>query len=574
MRRILIGFGLVLLLASPVQARQPAADLVLMHGIILTVDDQDSQAQAVAIRDGRIVAVGSDATIRPYIGHNTQVVDLAGHTATPGLIDSHAHILEGGLKELFYLELSHTASISDLLAGVRGQAARLAPGEWLQGAGWNEGALAEHRAPFLTELDAASAGHPLWLMNTTHHYSIANSAALALAGIDAATPDPIAGTIDRDASGKPTGILKEAAMQLVVSRLPPESPAHRRAALLHVMDEMHAEGMTGVKDPWLLPADWDAYAGLARDGGLSLHACVLFYAGADMVSAQNVVATVKHARLDAAAIAGHDLRVCGVKILLDGSAMARTAWMNDDYPADAAHPAPTGHGYPTVEPGTFRNMVRLFVAEDISIGTHVIGDQAIDLAADAYAEALEATPRHGLRLSLIHAHHPSDHALAVMAELEKRFDSGYPEIQAPFLWWLGDALPAAFGAARSQHVMPLATYRRDDIVFGGGSDYPVTPLAARYGLWASVARQPLNGIYGKQPFGTAEAVDIHTALRSYTIWNARQLFLEQETGSLEVGKWADIAIWDRNPYTVATADLKDMTCLMTFYKGKLVYRAH
>jgi predicted amidohydrolase YtcJ len=119
--------------------------------------------------------------------------------------------------------------------------------------------------------------------------------------------------------------------------------------------------------------------------------------------------------------------------------------------------------------------------------------------------------------------------------------------------------------------MPLATYRKSGMIFASGSDYPVTPLPARYGLWASVAREPMKGTYGPHPFGTDEAIDVHTALRSYTIWAARQLFIEHQTGSLEPGKWADIAVWDRNPYAVPTAELKDMRCEMTLYKGKVVF---
>jgi predicted amidohydrolase YtcJ len=172
---------------------------------------------------------------------------------------------------------------------------------------------------------------------------------------------------------------------------------------------------------------------------------------------------------------------------------------------------------------------------------------------------------------LIHAHEPTEHALEVMADLQKRYDAAIPETQAEFLWWLGDVLPGSFGPERSQHLMPLATYRKRGILFAGGSDYGVTPLPARYGLWASVARKPLKGTYGPHPFGTEETVDVHTALKSYTIWAARQIFEEKQTGSLETGKWADLAVWDRNPYAVATDSLKDMRCMMTFYKGKVVF---
>jgi predicted amidohydrolase YtcJ len=125
-----------------------------------------------------------------------------------------------------------------------------------------------------------------------------------------------------------------------------------------------------------------------------------------------------------------------------------------------------------------------------------------------------------------------------MQELQKRYDAGIPEIHAGFMYLLGDSLPGAFGSEQSQRVMPLATYRRLGLVFAGGSDFPVTPIAPRLGIWASVVREPLKGTFGPHPFGTAEAVNVHVALRSYTEWAARQLFLENETGTIEVGKWA------------------------------------
>jgi predicted amidohydrolase YtcJ len=216
-------------------------------------------------------------------------------------------------------------------------------------------------------------------------------------------------------------------------------------------------------------------------------------------------------------------------------------------------------------------MVKLFNAAGVPVGTHAIGDRAIDLVVDSYAEALKENPKTGLRHSIIHAHEPTAHALDVMQELQKKYDAGYPEVQGGFLYFLGDSLPAAFGPEQSQHVMPFATYQKMGIVFAGGSDFPVTPLPPRQGLWASVAREPLKGTFGPHPFGTAESVDVHVALRSYTAWAARQLFLEKETGTIEAGKWADLAIWDRNPYSVPTAELKDMKCTMTLYKGKVVF---
>jgi predicted amidohydrolase YtcJ len=176
-------------------------------------------------------------------------------------------------------------------------------------------------------------------------------------------------------------------------------------------------------------------------------------------------------------------------------------------------------------------------------------------------------------LAIIHANEPTDHAIEVMATLQKQFDSGIPETQAEFLWWLGDAYPPGMGMRRIRRMIPLHSYLEHGMRWAGGSDASVTPLAARYGLWASVARQPLTERYGKSPFGLSESVDVHAALRSYTIWAARQLFMERRTGSLEPGKSADIAVWDRDPYAVDTLELKGLKCQMTLFGGKIVYDA-
>jgi predicted amidohydrolase YtcJ len=159
------------------------------------------------------------------------------------------------------------------------------------------------------------------------------------------------------------------------------------------------------------------------------------------------------------------------------------------------------------------------------VGVHAIGDRAIDWVVDSYADALAANPATGRRHSIIHANIPTVHALDVMAELQRRYDAGYPEASAPFMWWIGDTYAGNFGRDRAGRLMPFQTYLRRGIRWAGASDYFVTPLPARYGLWASVARETLLGTYGKTPWGTAESIGVRDALRSYTIWAARQLFL-------------------------------------------------
>jgi hypothetical protein len=166
---------------------------------------------------------------------------------------------------------------------------------------------------------------------------------------------------------------------------------------------------------------------------------------------------------------------------------------------------------------------------------------------------------------------PSEHALEVMARLQTKYDAGYPEMQPEFMWWIGDNYAGNLGIDRSQRLIPLKSLGARGIRWTAGSDYPVTPFPARYGLWSAAERTTLNGVYGKQPFGIKESIDVHTALRSYTAWAARQLFLEDRVGSIEPGKDADIAVWDRDLYSVPASDLRDLHCELTLVRGRIVY---
>jgi len=228
-------------------------------------------------------------------------------------------------------------------------------------------------------------------------------------------------------------------------------------------------------------------------------------------------------------------------------------------------------GYPQVDPAVYREMVRLFHRNGVSVGTHAVGDRAIDWVVDTYALVEQEQAHPGLRHSIMHANLPTPHALDVLVNLQKQYDAGYPEMQPEFLWWIGDIYAASYGPKRDQRLEPFKTLQSRGILWSGGSDYPVTPVAARYGLWASTARQTTKGTYGLHPFGMAEAVDIHTALRSYTAWGARQMFLEDKIGTIEPGKKADIAVWDRDLYSVPTDQIKDMKCLLTLLDGQVVY---
>jgi predicted amidohydrolase YtcJ len=561
-------------------SQTPSADLLLLHGRILTVDSKDSIAQAIAIHNGIIVKVGTDAEILAFAGHNVhRVIDLKGKTVTPGLIDTHAHIAEGGLDELYGVNLSDASSIAEIVASVKAKVANAKPGGWVTGSGWDEGKLTEHRYVTATDLDAVSPNNPVWLRHTTGHYGVANSLALKLAAINDKTADPHAGIIDRDPSGKPTGVLKEEpAMELVTHLIPPTTLEQMRNAIIYIQKVLQSEGMTAVKDPDIQQLHWDAYKSLLDEGQLKERICVLWHAGTTVDSARKALAEINAVPRLPASLGNDHLLSCGAKIYMDGSGGARTGWVYDPWlrngtTPDMKSPGVPNTGYPQVDPPVYREMVRLLHQNGVPVGTHAVGDHAIDWVVDTYALVEQEQPRKGLRHAIIHSNLPTPHALDVMADLQKKYDGGYPEMQPEFLWWIGDIYAGNYGPARDQRLEPFKTLLSRGILWTGGSDYFVTPVAARYGLWAAMARETLKGTYGLHPFGTAEAIDIHTALRSYTSWASRQMFLENKIGTIEVGKKADLAVWDRDLYAVPTAQIKDMRCLMTIIDGEVVYSA-
>ena len=576
---LLAGLFLAALLASgsacsaqsSATAISEPADLILINGKIITVDAHDSIAQAMAIHSGKIVAVGSNEEIRKHARKDAPIIDLHGRTATPGLIDTHCHFDE--TAQLYGIELSNTTKISEAVELVRQKVAASKPGEWIRGSGWDEGKLAERRYITAADLDRVAPDNPVWLNHTTSHYGVANSYALRLAKISRETKDPPAGTIDRDAAGLPTGVLKERAMDLLTNLIPDFTRDQQRNGLLKMMADFGAEGMTAAKDPGTEGIRWDLYQELLKENKSTVRIFALLYGGRTLDSARATLARLQAQPKPPKSFGDGMLLSGGVKLFMDGSGGGRTAWVYDPWFKKRTEPDAGNTGYPNIEPAEYRQMVKLFHDAGVHVSTHAVGDHAIDWVVDTYDALLKEKPTKGLRHGIIHCNIPTDHAIDTMARLQRDYDSGYPETQAPFMWWIGDIYAASFGAKREQRLMPYKTYLQKNMIWAGGSDFSVTPFPARYGLWSSVVRKTLNGTYGWQPFGTAESVDIHTALKSYTIWAAHQLFLEDRIGSLEVGKDADIAVWDRDLYSIPSDEIKNIRCELTLLRGRIVFDA-
>ena len=556
------------------------ADVVLINGKILTLDDADTIAQAIAIKDGKIIGVGSNDAIKKFVGRKTQVIDLKGLTATPGLIDSHNHFPGADLLYTLDLTYPNVKSIAEIIELVGKKIQTLNPGEWVLGRGWDEEKLEEKRYIYASDLDPVSPNNPVWLMHSSLHFGVANSYALKLANITRDTLDPQGGVIDRSSDGTPTGLLREKAMDLVRRLIPQFTEEQEINGLKHMCKQLNQEGVTAVIDPGIgfLEAvenagviKWNRYKRLLEEGDLSVRVFVLWLSGQNEKEAQELInrlqllTSTNEANLADMLISG------GVKMFLDG--VPGTAWVYEEWNRNFYEKDAGNYGSPVIDPEVFRRLVKMYHSAGIHIEVHAVGDRAIDWVLESFIEALREKPAKGLRHGIIHADIPTERAVEWMAELQRSFDAGYVYAQPILMWWLGDYCASSYGPERSQKYCPLRTYLEKGVIWGAGSDYPVNPLPPKIGIWAAVTRQTLLGKYGKNVFGDIQSIDVRSALRSYTIWNAYLMFMEKKLGSIEVGKYADIAVWDRDIYTIPIEEIKSLKCLMTMLNGRIVYKA-
>ncbi|MFV0336660.1 MAG: amidohydrolase [Chthoniobacterales bacterium] len=549
-------------------------DLILVNGKIITVDNNDRIVEALAIRNGKILALGNSEEIKALSGEGTRRIDLKGNTVTPGLLDAHMHLSASPftIPNMIDVRYPNVKSIDDIKSLISAQIKKVSPGEWIQGKGLDEGKIKEKRLITAKELDEISPNNPVWLSHTTGHYGVANTKALEIAEIDATTPNPPEGIIERDASGTATGTLIESAMTLIYQKLPPLTVEDIEKGIAHMSDLLNSEGMTGAKDPTLTDERWEAYKNLLDSKKLKVRVLGLWHGGKSEESVQSALRQHQEIQ-DTFKIGKNDHLVSGgIKIFADGSGGARTAWLYDEWNKNFTEVDKGNYGFPNMTPDVLREMIKTIHEAGVHVSIHAIGDRTIDTVASIYKEVLETKPTQGLRHGIIHANIPTPTAMTIMKELQSKYDAGYPEPSATFTWWIGDTYARNFGE-RAKRLNPFATFKEKGIIWANGSDYAVTPFPARYGIWSSIARQPEVGKYEQTPFGLEEAVDVKTALKASTIWAAHQMFMEEHIGSIEVGKYADLAIWDRDLYTVSTPEIKNMKCLMTLFNGDIVYTA-
>ena len=554
-------FALVLAFASSSALAQPlTADLVLHGGKVVTLDKRSTIAQSVAIRDGRFLAVGSDAQVKRLAGPKTQSIDLRGRAVVPGLNDSHTHFRAAGLA-LYTVSMRNAKSVREALDAIKAFAAKKKPGEWIIGGAWHPPSqLAEKRYLTRQEIDSVAPGNPVYLP-TVGHFVMANSRALQLAGITKDTPNPAGGTIERDpATGEPNGTLVGAAIGKLTAAVPAWTFEEQIAQYKAAMRFLNSNGLTSTVEGGLDDDDVRVLRHLVNVGEQTLRVGLMYRPGTDAAADTAKWEAAMKANGAASGFGDEWLRFAGVKLALDGGMTLRTANTRKPYPDDHKY-----HGMAYLKPEQFAQLVEISDRYGWRVGVHVVGDKAVDVALDAF-EALHAKrPITGKRFILIHA------SLMQRDQMERARKLGVrADVQNVFMWDKAATVERFLGRETADRAVPTRTLI--DVMgienLGAGTDFPVNTINPFLGMYIMVTRKDPRGVV----YGAKEAITREEALRLYTTSPAHYTFEENIKGSIEAGKLADLVVLSHDLLTVPEESIKDVTALTTIVGGKVVYQ--
>jgi len=532
------------------------ADMMLMNGKILTVDPKDSVVGAVAVKDGKILATGSYASLKQLAGPSTKQVDLKGKTVTPGLVDSHLHMQYYGKQfqdKLFDIRFPTVKTRDELIQAVQKRLATAAKGEWVSG---NQGFIIGD-PPDRWELDEIAPDNPLFLLHASGQYAVANSQALKLAGVGKDTPNPYDGLIDKNGStGEPTGFLYHYPAVDLVRRLVPGfgvvTDEDKRGFVLTGANKCFQAGYTSIEDVIIATAgDVKLYIDMAKEGKLPINVYMLKYVES-LEQAKTELGKADHWK-------GNHYNFAGWKIAVDGGASAGTVLMYD------RSVSASKRAYLYHEPETLNEMVATFHDAGYQVAFHVIGDNAIDMALDAIEYALEKNPRADHRHRLEHVIVPTPEALDRIQKLGVIVSTS-PQWISFFANYWQDAL----GEENMKRFMPLKTMLDKGIRLAFGCDVPATPIMdPKWALIGATTRKTFD-LYQTEP---GESISMRDALRAHTMGSAYAAFEENIRGSIEPGKTADMVVWSENLYSASLQKLANMRVEATIVEGEVVYKA-
>lgn len=548
--RYLFGFFILMLLAAC--SRQPKADLVVKNAKIWTVNSNQPEAEALAVQEGKIAAVGSAAEIEKWIDKDTRVIDAAGKRIVPGFTDAHTHFLTGG-QSLITIDLRDCQNEQEFLARLKTYADKLPHGRWITGGNWDHERTFGGVVPTRQLIDKVTPNNPVAINRTDGHMLLANSLALRMAKITIDTSEPEGGVIIKDRrTGEPTGILKDDAMSLVYNVIPVATSEELDECLAAAMKYAAEMGVTSIHD-MLGWNDWSAYERARSKGTLTVRVRAYF-----PISAwERVIAWRDSVKND------EWLRVGGLKGFVDGSLGSSTALMFAPFEDDS-----TNHGtyvsdwFPA---GIMHQRVKAADAAGLQIAVHAIGDSANAEMLDIYEQVEKENGPKDRRFRIEHAQHlhpkdiPRFKALGVIPSMQPYhcIDDGR---------WAEKRL----GAERSKTTYAFRSLLAAGANLSFGSDWFVAPLDPIQGIYAAVTRRTLDDGH---PDGwiPEQKISVADAVKCYTINDAYTEFAEKEKGSLEVGKWADFVMLSDDIFAIDPVKIRDVKVAMTVVGGKVVF---
>jgi len=535
-------------------------NMILYNGKIHTQDSNFPWVTALAIRKSHILAVGTDDDIRALAGSNTRCIDLGGRRVVPGLTDAHFHYWDWAISRR-WLNLADAVSLPDVLKRVAQVASRTPPRGWILGRGWNEVAWSSQDMPDRKELDKVAPNHPVILWRYDMHLAAVNSAALKKAGITAATAQPTRGIIDHDATGQPSGVLRELAINLVSDLIPLPSEDKAVQAMLEGFGVLHQLGLTGIHDFRIMggaegPPAFRAWQRLQEAGELTMRVWMNL-AGEQMSEAVYLGIRTGF---------GDRLRIGHVKLFADGGQGARTAWMIEPYEDG-------GSGMPLVPPAELAEKITLAHSAGLAVAVHAIGDRAnrellnvfeqvLGAAKDGQADSSSAEPAAPHRIEHVQVIHTSDVAriayLNLVASVQPiHVSDDYPMIDASV-------------GSRGRFGYPFRDMIDAGVTLAMGSDCPVADPNPLWGIHAAVTRQRRDG----DPEGgwfPAQRLTVAEALWGFTMGPARACGQEAILGSLTPGKLADLVVLDRDIFSIEPMEIAEARVWMTVFDGQVVF---
>jgi predicted amidohydrolase YtcJ len=566
-----------ILLATCAGSQTPAsavkADTIYIHADIYTgVAGTSSfheiqRAQALALRGDRIMAVGNEADILKLKGPATTMIDLKGHFLMPGFNDAHMHLTNAGFKRLT-VDLTGTKSLEEFRERIRKRVETAEPTEWIVGSGWDETLWPVKELPSRWDLDEISTDHPIYMERIDGHVGVANTLALKLSRVTLASKDPDGGEIGRDATGQPDGILRETAKEMVKSVIPAPTPEKRRQAIEAALQDIARSGVTSVQDNsdsengdayW---DDFQVFEQLEREGKLTARI-------SEWIPFAESVETLKQRR-DAHPQTDNMLHTGMLKAYLDGSLGSHTAAMLQPYSDDASN-----SGIPRFDQATLNQMTADRLAGGFQIGFHAIGDKAVQMGLDAFAEAEKAAHTKGVkardgtenyRLRIEHAQVTNPLQVARFHELKVIASMQPSHLLSDMHWAL-----ARLGPSRAAHSYAWAEFLNHRVALAFGTDYPVEPVAPFRGLYAAVTRTSEDG---KQEYYPEQKLTIEQAIAAYTTGSAYAEFAEKDKGLLAPGMLADFVVLDRDLTAIPPAQILGTRVLRTVVGGKTVYESN